>query len=142
MKYCTFTILQQREDHRGISYQVQCTTCGIRRWIRDQNMQFKCRNSPVNKATKEPTMIEKAANYVASTAKHIANGMELRTQEEIDAIYEICKGCEFFKAKKGGFKCGKCGCSLNTNASHVNNKLARRSDSCPDGRWGAGTDNP
>lgn len=143
MQYCSLKIMSQQEDARGTRYQVECENCGLRRWVRDMNIKIKCRaKKPPALEKKEPTILEKAVNYAASTVKHIANGAELRTQEEIDAIYKICEGCEFFKAKKSGFKCGKCGCSLNTNSSHVNNKLARRTDSCPIGKWGQGTDNP
>lgn len=90
----------------------------------------------------EPTFLEKVVTYAKSTAKHIATGAKLRSQEEIDAIMDICRACPFFnvgeqkKETAVSGKCGKgCGCNLNTNKSHVTNKIARLDESCPDKRW-------
>lgn len=152
MEYCKFKQLEERQDHRGPSYYVECEVCGIKIWIRNLEFKKKCgknvrQNNFKKPIPQEPSLIQKAANYAKSTVEHIASGAELRTQEEIDVIINICRSCEFFKlkdAERGFGSCSLCGCGINSNHSHISNKLARKNESCPASphRWGKDTPNP
>lgn len=152
MEFCILKELNHKKDEKGDCYYVECTKCKTRGWVRSLETKRKC---PVNKQEKiaappsEPTLVQKAASYVKSTVKHIATGAELRSEEEIAAIFEICKLCEFFKLinqkkPEDGSTCSKCGCSLSKAKSNWSNKIARKTESCPlkPPKWGKGTENP
>lgn len=78
-----------------------------------------------------PPLVEKVRNFAKSAVKHLASGMPMCTQEQIDRRFEICKGCEFFQ----GDACVKCGCPLVREKKFVS-KLSWANESCPVGKWG------
>ncbi len=77
------------------------------------------------------SLVQKAANFAAATAKHIAAGAPRCTQEQIDARFAICQGCEHFDGKA----CKKCGCPVVREKKFVS-KLSWADQSCPVGKWG------
>lgn len=78
-----------------------------------------------------PSLLTKAKNFAASAARHVATGMRMATQQQIDARYAICETCEFFQAGS----CSKCGCPLVRQIKTVS-KLAWAGEKCPVGKWG------
>lgn len=99
----------------------------------------KCGQENVSKEPRKPNVLEpppllrRGFNFVQALAKHVGDGMRQRTQEEINDILENhCKGCPFFN----GTVCthNKCGCKVNAGKVFFN-KLAWKSEKCPDGRW-------
>ena len=78
-----------------------------------------------------PSLLQKAANFAASAAAHVAAGMPQASQEQIDARFAICQGCEFFD----GRACTKCGCPVVREKQFVS-KLAWANEKCPVGKWG------
>jgi hypothetical protein len=82
-------------------------------------------------AAARPSFLQKAANFAASTAKHIASGAPRCTQEQIDARFAICQRCEHFD----GRACRKCGCPVVRERQFVS-KLSWADQSCPVGKWG------
>lgn len=79
----------------------------------------------------KPGLSQKAANFAASAAKHIAAGMPQCSDEERERRFAICQGCEFFDGKA----CTKCGCPVAREKRFVS-KLAWASEKCPVGKWG------
>jgi hypothetical protein len=77
------------------------------------------------------TLAQKAANFAASTAKHVAAGMPMASAEEIDRRFAICQGCELYDGKA----CRKCGCPIVREKQFIS-KLAWAGQSCPVGKWG------
>lgn len=77
------------------------------------------------------SLAQKAANFAASAAKHIAAGAPRCTQEQIDARFAICQACEHFDGKA----CKKCGCPIRREQAFVS-KLAWANEKCPVGKWG------
>lgn len=77
------------------------------------------------------SILQKAANFAASAARHVAAGMPKATQEQIDQRFAICQGCEFFD----GRACTKCGCPVVREKQFVS-KLAWAGEKCPVGKWG------
>lgn len=78
-----------------------------------------------------PSIAQMAANFATSVAKHIAAGAPRCTQEQIDARFAICQGCEFFDGKA----CSKCGCPVVREKAFVS-KLSWANEKCPVGKWG------
>lgn len=78
-----------------------------------------------------PSLMQKAKNFATSAAKHIASGMPRCTQEQIDARFAICQGCEFLKDNA----CTKCGCPINREKRFIS-KLSWANEKCPIGKWG------
>ena len=78
-----------------------------------------------------PSLLQKAKNFASSAAAHFAAGMPRCTQEQIDARYAICQGCEHFD----GRACGLCGCPVVRERQFVS-KLSWAGESCPVGKWG------
>jgi hypothetical protein len=86
---------------------------------------------PAYPRLKPPSLLQKAANFAASAAKHIKAGMPLCTQEQIDQRFAICQGCEFYKDNA----CLKCGCPLSREKQFIS-KLSWANEKCPVGKWG------
>jgi hypothetical protein len=79
----------------------------------------------------KPGLAQKAANFAASAAKHVAAGMPQCSDEERERRFAICQGCEFYDGKA----CTKCGCPVAREKRFVS-KLAWASEKCPVGKWG------
>lgn len=83
-------------------------------------------------AAEEPGLGQRAINYTNALRRWVANGRPVRSQEEIDRIFEEhCKGCEMFDGKM----CKSCGCNVGQGDFPLNNKLAMKTEVCPMGRW-------
>lgn len=76
------------------------------------------------------SLLQKTVNFAASAAKHVAAGMPKATQEQIDARFAICQGCEHFDGKA----CRQCGCPVVRESRFVS-KLAWAGEKCPVGKW-------
>lgn len=89
------------------------------------------------------TTVQKVKGYGKSTLRWIAAGSPLRSSEEVDQIFSICKSCEHFKENQ----CTTCGCNVRSSQKesttilgiHVpagmTNKLRRATEKCPVGKW-------
>lgn len=78
-----------------------------------------------------PSFFQKAVNFAAAAAKHVAAGAPMASDEEIARRFAICQGCEFFDGKA----CAKCGCPVNRERAYLS-KLSWADQSCPVGKWG------
>lgn len=78
-----------------------------------------------------PSLLQKAANFAASMAKHVASGMPIATQQQIDSRFAICKTCEYFDGKA----CRQCGCPVVREKQFIS-KLSWANEKCPVGKWG------
>ncbi len=82
-----------------------------------------------DKKIKYPSMTTMGKNFVKAGVKHIASGMEKRSEEEQERLKAICKECGFFVIKtKIGPRCKKCGCNMNI-------KIRWATTHCPIGKW-------
>lgn len=79
---------------------------------------------------RQPSLMEKAANFAKSAVNHVAAGMPKATQEEVDRRFVICQGCEFLKDGA----CVKCGCPIVRQAKFIS-KLSWANEKCPVGKW-------
>ena len=77
-----------------------------------------------------PGALEKAARLAAATAKWIAAGWPVRSNEEVQRLYnDVCQPCPHFQRKDEKTRCALCGCRLNTTRGM--NKLLWATESCP-----------
>lgn len=85
--------------------------------------------------TQAPTMREQAANYTKATAKWVAAGRPVRSEEEIGRIIEICEACPNYDQRRK--RCKLCGCNVNRSRRAMWNKIAMATEKCPDKppRW-------
>jgi len=81
-----------------------------------------------------PTLAQKAANFAASAAAHVAAGMPQASESERERRFAICQGCEHYD----GRACTQCGCPIVREQRWIS-KLAWAGESCPVGKWGAET---
>lgn len=80
-----------------------------------------------------PGLLGQAINFASSTAKWVAAGRPVRSDDEVAAILEqICQPCEFFNDRGS---CSKCGCKVSKSESGFLNKLRRATEFCPIGKW-------
>lgn len=77
-----------------------------------------------------PTAIQKAANFAAAAARHVAAGMPIATDEERERRYAICQQCQHFD----GSACTLCGCPVVRERKFVS-KLSWADQHCPAGKW-------
>ena len=86
---------------------------------------------PAFPKTALPSLARQAANFATSAAKHIAAGAPRCTQEQVDARFAVCQGCEHYD----GRACRLCGCPVVREQAFVS-KLSWANEKCPAGKWG------
>ena len=104
-----------------------CSQCSRRVRTRGETPPIAvCRSAGV-------TLLQKAANFATSAAAHVAAGMPRCTQEQVDARFEVCQGCEHYD----GRACRLCGCPVVREKQFVS-KLSWANESCPltPPKWG------
>lgn len=77
------------------------------------------------------SMVQKAANFAASAARHVASGMPQAADEEVARRFAICEACEHFDGKA----CRQCGCPVVRERKFLS-KLSWANELCPVGKWG------
>jgi hypothetical protein len=77
------------------------------------------------------SLLQKATNFAASLASHVAAGMPQASEEEVARRFAICEGCEHYDGKA----CKQCGCPVVREKQFIS-KLAWADQSCPVGKWG------
>lgn len=80
--------------------------------------------------TAPPSVLTRVRAYRDSTARWQAAGCPLRSEEEVEALRDVCAACEHYN----GEVCVKCGCSV-VRGSVFGDKLRRATESCPAGKW-------
>jgi len=83
--------------------------------------------------TTPPPLPTQVKHYAKAIYNWVKEGREVRTDEEVTALLEICKECGMYDAKKQ--ICKKCGCSVNAGGRAIANKLKMKSERCPIGKW-------
>jgi hypothetical protein len=81
-----------------------------------------------------PSFLAKVKNFAVASAKHVAAGMPMASDEEIIRRHDLCLACEFFKDNA----CQKCGCPVVRARQYVS-KLSWADSECPVGKWGKET---
>jgi len=81
-----------------------------------------------------PSFLAQVRNFAAASAKHVAAGMPMASDEEIIRRHDLCTACEFFKDNA----CQKCGCPV-VRAKQYVSKLSWADSECPVGKWGKET---
>jgi hypothetical protein len=81
--------------------------------------------------TSKLSFADKVRNFAKAAVKHVATGMQLATEEEIQRRFSICQGCEFLKENA----CTKCGCPVVREKKFIS-KLSWADSNCPVGKWG------
>jgi hypothetical protein len=84
--------------------------------------------------TDAPSFLTKVKNFAVASAKHVAAGMPMASDEEILRRHDICMACEFMKDGA----CTKCGCPI-VRAKQYVSKLSWADSECPVGKWGKET---
>lgn len=105
-----------------------CKVCGLKVEAEDPSKVYaSCPGSP----RKFPPLLKQVKNYAKAMTKHIATGMETRTDEDVIQLLEICEACENYKDGR----CAVCGCRLSSGSNAFTNKLRMKSQACPKGKW-------
>lgn len=79
---------------------------------------------------------DKFVTYPAAIRKWVASGCPVRTEEEVQEIFEThCSKCDRFD--KGNQACLACGCSISLGGNPLTNKLKMATEECPLGRFAA-----
>ena len=87
---------------------------------------------PAYPRPRQLSLADKLKNFAKASVKHIAQGMPMASEEEIQRRYAICQTCEFLKAGA----CTKCGCPVVREKKFIS-KLSWADSACPIGKWGA-----
>jgi hypothetical protein len=73
-----------------------------------------------------PNLFVRGYNFTRALLRWGWGGGEHRTQEEIDAILQICEGCELLNTGV----CTACGCNCNSKQTFLN-KIYLKTEICP-----------
>lgn len=108
-------------------------TCGMTGLKVDKDV---CQRCAKDTKMETATLIGKVMNYQAAVRKWVGAGRPVRSQEEIDRIYEEhCSQCNMYdKARK---ICNSCGCPATKDQPALRNKLKMATEACPLGRFPA-----
>jgi hypothetical protein len=87
--------------------------------------------SPDLARTDAPSFLTKVKNFAVASAKHVAAGAPMASDEEILRRHDICLACEFLQDNA----CTKCGCPVSRAKKYVS-KLSWADSECPVGKWG------
>lgn len=91
---------------------------------------------PAKRSVRRPANWARLAwRYAASTWAWWFGTRELRSHAEIEKIMDNhCRPCPMYRSDQGGY-CQQCGCSVSGQRNGWLNKLARRDEKCPEGKW-------
>jgi len=84
-----------------------------------------------------PSFLQKVKNFTIATARHVAAGMPMASDDEILRRHDICLTCEHLQNDA----CNLCGCPVVRAAGYVS-KLSWADQECPAGKWGRADDPP
>jgi len=99
--------------------------------VASERAQIVSSNDVVLPNSSPPSLLTKAANFATSAARHVAAGMPRATQEQVDARFAVCQGCEHYD----GRACRLCGCPVVREQAYIS-KLSWANEKCPAGKWG------
>lgn len=138
---CTFNC-----DHCGL---VRAVPCGVK-------IACGCKSASTAASPAAEVLPPRGrlVRFAFALIRHTVNFWRWRTPWEIAELHAICRGCEFYLPAKEpkpptwwqrllritpteGW-CKKCGCGCGSAAAWLN-KLAWRSEKCPEGKWPAVT---
>lgn len=76
-----------------------------------------------------PSLLTKAATFTVALGRWAKSGFKVRSEEECEAILNICRQCNHYGGETGVLRvaCRLCGCSRK--------KVAMRTEACPAGHW-------
>lgn len=92
----------------------------------------RCKNGKF----KKPNLATRVANYVTSTAVHIATGSNVADDTTYAHRRATCDACPSRNAANDS--CKECGCSLHKTI--LGDKLRRATSTCPLNKWEATND--
>ena len=129
MRHCSQHWLDRRCREAG-KQNGECDGCIVERGevltVDETHADF-----PLTVPSAGPGLLQKAANFAASAAAHVAAGMPRASEEEVARRFEVCQGCEHYD----GRACTKCGCPIVREKQFVS-KLSWANEKCPVGKWG------
>ena len=82
-----------------------------------------------------PSLIQRALSFARANIRFIRMGFEMRSEEEVERIYNICAQCPTGKWDASNKVCTDCGCKVQKARRLFFNKIAWKSEACPDGHW-------
>lgn len=109
-----------------------CVHCGFK--FRRQTSRRECPVIRVDQAAlvaKRLSWASRLSTYAEALARWFAAGRPRRSQQRIDELLEVCRGCPKYR----GGACSSCGCRVNASSIGVLNKLAMATESCPESKW-------
>lgn len=146
MTYCDF----QTELKAGAMYFHRCRREGCGRTFQSPapRQRVLCRvqleavgqvkPARVGSPLRPPTLVRQAASFVSAEARWIAAGRPVRSEEQVEVVFGICRTCEHFRAGATELEgsCGVCGCRLR-RVGGLFNKIQMATEGCPDKppRW-------
>lgn len=127
----TSEITSNRCDFQPDGDGFKCTKCGFP--VKKQATKKICRLE-----LKEPTLMQKVANFIPQALTHEMSGKKECSKEQIQERLSICHQCEIFKPKPNGIGgvCthSTCGCAISDEIQYFN-KLAWADQECPLKKW-------
>ena len=89
-------------------------------------------NGPVG-----PSLTRRMSNYAKARKRWTDAGKPVRTDEHVEQLRAICRGCDLFNGEVCTHQ--KCGCPV-TRPGIWGDKLRWATEACPIGKWGASPD--
>jgi len=89
-----------------------------------------------NAAPSGTSLSARLGRYARAMKRWWDAGKPVRTDDEVAALLDICRRCEYYDARG---KCALCDCPINIGENAAFNKLRMATEQCPDNppRWPA-----
>ncbi|MEQ9586899.1 MAG: hypothetical protein RJS97_02960, partial [Parvibaculaceae bacterium] len=75
-----------------------------------------------------PGFIRRGLNFFKAASRHVADGMQLLEEDQVEARLNVCRSCDHCDTDKMVCLRPECGCFLKVKARW-------RSEECPLGKW-------
>jgi hypothetical protein len=91
--------------------------------------------APSSSEQQNASMASAPSRWAKAVAKWTEAGRPNRTDEEVNAILEICTPCNKYRKAPWGMICSMCGCRVNKGEWAIVNKARMGTEHCPKHLW-------
>ena len=114
----------------------KCKRCGF--VPKHNRVKKKCDELrlPPEPPAEIPSLPMRIKNAVVASAKHVAKGLPVCSDEEVEARFKTCSTneCRLFNTQYGVCMHQNCGCNIRNNGKYLD-KLRWADSECPIGLW-------
>jgi pyridoxine 5-phosphate synthase len=112
---------------------------GLQQAVREmKQLIFRRQGETMEESIENLQITQWGSCHARALARWIKAGRPVRSQRQIQEIYEICKQCRALDSATNS--CKYCGCRVTDHSNPMMNRIAVATERCPVGKWPLETD--